>query len=323
MNHSGAIFIFTKDRPNVFSRTMGPLQSLPYTKYVIDDSFATENQKTVSKLCQSYSNCLYIGKAEFRQFTKRHHIGFPEFDFLLREIGSQEWNLGYARNFALLYSKSIGVEKVLFTDDDIEVQDPNLIEELFQEINEYKFVGANIGGLVDDSVLGHIATDIGISNERMLSGGFMAFNPNTIDHFFLNNYNEDWIWLFLQLKGKKYLQTGEVSQEWTDPLANYKSKVMFQEFGETALDGILDLHQCGNYDSLVLLPFWERIVKEREEYLDLLLGRTLIQDKKSDREIIEWVKCNSKNFNASSFRNLFSKYFRDKKRFDSLYQSLS
>lgn len=318
MNNTSAIFIFTRDRPETLYKTLKSIKDVPYAKYIIDDSVATENQQCVLALSNSYSKCNYLGKVEFNQFTNHHQIYFPKFDFLLREVGFKEWNLGYARNFALLFSKSLRIEKVLFTDDDIEVPNLKLIEKLFQSINNYQFVGANILGLVDDSVLGHIATDIGIMNERMLSGGFLAFNPNTIDHYFLNNYNEDWIWLFLQLKEKIYLQTGEVFQEFTDSLTNYKGKVMFQEFGEIALDGILNLYSEGSYDSLMQLQFWDRIINERKEYLDILITKSREENNKKYVEAIEWVKSNSKEFTADVFMGLFQQYFNNLTLFRSL-----
>jgi hypothetical protein len=189
-------------------------------------------------------------------------------------------------------------------------------------LNEFKFAGANIKGLVDDSALGHIATDVEIINERMLSGGFMAFTPKKIDHFFLNNYNEDWIWLFLQLKNDKHLQTGEVFQELSDPLSNYKDKIIFQEFGEIALDGILDLYKEGSYDSLVQLSFWERMIQERKDYLELLASKADTTRNTKSLEIVNWVKNNSENFNAELFQNLFEHYFTHGKKFLKLYSSL-
>jgi hypothetical protein len=317
------IFIFTRNRLETLNRALNSIQNVPYSKYIIDDSTTTENQTSVLELCSSFPDCVYLGKQEFDQFIVQHNIEFPKFDFLLRKVGNSEWNLGYARNFALLYAKSIALEKVLFTDDDIQVPKLELIEELFQAIESYQFVGANILGLVDDSVLGHIATDLGIINERMLSGGFMVFNPNKIDHFFLNNYNEDWIWLFLQLKEIQYLQTGEVFQELTDPLDNYTVKVMFQEFGEIALDGILYLYEKDSYDMLTQTMFWERMIRERREYLDLLLDESVKKGNKQYREIIEHIKSNSQNLHPVVFQNLFEKYFRDKILFQSIFNSLS
>ncbi len=318
-----AIFIFTRDRPQILNRTLISIENTPHTKYIIDDSVIKSNQRLVLNVCHDYSNCVYLGKSEFNKFTAHKSIDSPKFSFLLRSVGSPEWNLGYARNFALLYSKSIGLEKVLFTDDDIQVSDKNLIEELFQLIGPYPFVGANILGLVDDSVLGYIATEKGIMNERMLSGGFMIFNPNKIDHFFLNNYNEDWIWLFLQLKNKEYLQTGEVFQEIVDPYLNYKHKVIFQEFGEIALDGILDLYNQGSYNELVQLAFWERMIEERKEYLDLLLSRSIRDGNKKHIKIIRYLNANSQYLNPIIFKTLFEKYFNNRNLFQCLFDSLS
>lgn len=317
-----AIFIFTKDRPSTLNKTLELIQFTAYKKYIIDDSAKIEYRLKTLKVCCRYPNCIYLGKTELNKFILEHEISFPKFNFLLKEIGSDEWNLGYARNFGLLYSKYLGLEKVLFMDDDIEVLNQHLIQKLFNALNHYKFTGANILGLVDDSILGHIATELGIFNERMLSGGFMIFNPRIIDHFFLNNYNEDWIWLFLQLKGEKYLQIGEVFQKFTDPFTNYKSKVMFQEFGEIALDGILDLYKEGSYDSLIQLSFWKRMIQERKEYLDLLASKTNDLGNKKSLDIVTLVKNNSENFDAELFQKLFEVYFSNRIKFLKLYSSL-
>lgn len=323
MTNKASIFIFTKDRPTTLNKTLASIQTVSYLKYIIDDSISTENQEAVSKLCREHSNCSYLGKEQFKKFVFENKLESPKFNFLLREVGSTEWNLGYARNFALLYSKSIHANKVLFMDDDIQVPNLKLIDDLFQSIKDFQFVGANITGLVDDSALGHIATDLGIFNERMLSGGFMVFNPNIIDQYFLNNYNEDWIWLFLQLQGKKYLQTGDVFQELSNPLANFQTKIIFQEHGEIALDGVLNLFKEGSYESLVELSFWKRMLDEREGYLNLLNKKAREKNKTEYIEIIDWIKKHSENFKAEAFASLFEKYFTDRIFFTSIFKLFS
>ncbi len=317
-----SIFIFTKDRPVTLSKTLASIKSVSYSKFVIDDSICFKNQVSVSKLCKEYTNCNYLGKEQFKYFVSENEIEFPKFNFLLREVGNTEWNLGYARNFALLYSKSIHADKVLFIDDDIRVPTPKLISHLFQSTKHFQFAGANITGLTDDSVLGHIANDLGVFNERMLSGGFMAFNPNTIEQYFLNNYNEDWIWLYLQLRGKDYLQTGEVFQEYSNPLANYQTKIIFQEYGEIALDGILDLFKVGSYDSLIELSFWQRMLEEREEYLNILSENAKERNKSEYIKIIDWIKTHSRDLKAETFASLFEKYFSNKIIFENVFKFL-
>ncbi|RYE56063.1 MAG: hypothetical protein EOP48_08820, partial [Sphingobacteriales bacterium] len=292
MNNRLAIFIFTKDRPGTLKRTLASIESVPYSKFIIDDSTNCDNQRSVFKLCEQYTKCHYLGREQFRIFVFQNKIQFPKFNFLLRELGSTEWNLGYARNFALLYSKSIHSDKVLFMDDDIQVLDLKVIEDLLHRINQFQFVGANITGLVDDSILGHIATDLGIFNETMLSGGFMIFDPRTIDQYFLNNYNEDWIWLFLQLRGREYLHIGEVFQELSNQ-HDSEEKILFQEYGEIALDGILDLFKEKSYDSLIEVSFWLRILSERKEYLNLLSEKAKEKNGATNLQIAELVERHS------------------------------
>ena len=111
MLNSKDIFVFTKDRPESLKTTLDSIQQAPYAKYVVDDSVIQANQQHIYELCNSYNNCKYLGRVEFNQFTAQHHIDFPRFDFLLRAVGNADWNLGYSRNFALLYSKSLGSER--------------------------------------------------------------------------------------------------------------------------------------------------------------------------------------------------------------------
>lgn len=208
-------------------------------------------------------------------------------------------------------------------DDDIVVPSLDILYGLFESLKRYHCVGAHISGLVDDSILGHIATDVGIFNERMLSGGFMMFNPFHAEHYFLNNYNEDWIWLFLQLNGKEYLQTGEVFQTKSDPLDNYEGKILFQEFGEILLDGILDLYAGGLFDNLVVPEFWKRMLNERKEYLDTLLRLSQQNGKDKYIEVINSLKASSDIYEAVVFQNLFEKYFHNRDLFKYLFNSLS
>lgn len=320
MKKSG-IFIFTRDRPQTLKVTLNSISGTEYQIYVIDDSTNEENQ-IETQLLLSGENQHYLGKQAFNEFIHSTKVNTPQFSFLLRLLGNKEWNLGFARNFALLYSKSLSFENVLFMDDDIKVSSLDIVDVLFQGLRTYKFTGAHISGLVDDSVLGHIATGLDIHNERMLSGGFMAFNPNRISDYFLNIYNEDWIWLFMQLKGENYLQTGEVLQELKNPLAEFEHKIIFQEFGEIVLDGILDLYDGAPYDTLKDATFWDRILNEREEYLNKLIGASTKGGFKDYSEIIKYAQMISRHFTRFDFKTLFEKYFNNRNAFQKLFNSL-
>lgn len=238
----------------------------------------------------------------------------------MRELGSEEWNLGYARNFALLYSKSINADAVLFMDDDIEIKNLKLLDDLFNSLNKYKICGANISGLIDDSILGHIATDLKIYNPRMLSGGCMAFKPKGIENYFLNNYNEDWIWLCLESENQEYKQTGDVFQNKADPFTNFQKRVLFQEFGEIIIDGIFDILKTHDFEILSKKSFWQKILVEREEYLNLLIINAQNQDKPRYYEIVNYVRQSLGIFNSTSFASLFKKYFYNRNLFHKLFK---
>jgi hypothetical protein len=298
------IFIFTRDRPDRLSSGLDFLQNVDHRIIIIDDSVEARSRAKNREIVESFGQW-YIGQIEFIEFIRWHQIDLRIYSFLLRQLGNKSWNLGYARNFALIIGKANDFDGILFMDDDIEVPDLLLIDELFSLLKKHLFTGAHISGLVDDSVLGHVATDLDVFNERMLSGGFMAFNPNTITHYFLNTYNEDWIWLFLQNKVKNYFQTGEVEQVLSDPLDNYVGKIMFQEFGEIMLDGILACYKDNPEESLCSILFWERMLKERKEYLERLYQLAKLKEANKHIEILEYVTKKLNNFNAIMFDDLF------------------
>jgi hypothetical protein len=125
------------------------------------------------------------------------------------------------------------------------------------------------------------------------------------------------------LKGKLYCQEGEVFQELTDPLENYKDKIIFQEFGEIVLDGILDLFQTAPWENMRSVDFWKRIIKERREYTSGLYEKAKGVENGLYREIVHHVRAGSTPYTPDQFSSLFEKYFSDKTSFESLFQSLS
>lgn len=244
----------------------------------MDDSALPENRRAVAELCQ-LQGYQYLGRKEYAQFLVEEHIAESDFSFLLREPGYPDWNLSYVRNFALLLARSMGLERVLYMDEDIRVPDIGLIDELFSLLTDVSFAGAHVDGMPDQSILGHIAADVGVNNPEMLSGGFLAFNPSSVTEYFVNIYNEDWIWLFLQILTQRHAKHGSVLQETADRFDRYQSKVLFQEHGELIVDGLVDGHANGSYAELESFDFWARMLLERDEYLQDLYSRSVAQDR--------------------------------------------
>lgn len=315
-----AIFIFTKDRPDLLSNTLKTLENIQMPVYLIDDSNDTEYCETNKRLLSE--NQFYLGQNEFNQFLIANMINADKYSFVLRTPGTKSWNLGFMRNFGLIYSKYQKFDRVLFMDDDINVPNLDIIHSTLQNLDRYKLCGVEITGLVDDSIAGHIATGLDVHNIRTLSGGFMAFRPNESDNYFLNCYNEDWIWIFMESQQHEEYMEGAVLQELSDPMRNWENKIQFQEFGEIALDGLIEIRE--NHDkeeTLQDIHFWEKILAERQMYILELYRLTHARSNNcSHSEILQYL-INNQVFNAESFKNLFADYYSSKKILQELQKS--
>ena len=105
MNNQYAIFVFTKDRSLLLEKTLKSINRIPIKKYVFDDSYYSDSQLKNQKIISKTPDTLYIGNQEFEDFLNYHCIDKKKHDSFLRNVGCKDWNLGYVRNFALLYAK--------------------------------------------------------------------------------------------------------------------------------------------------------------------------------------------------------------------------
>lgn len=317
-----AIFIFTKDRPASLKQTISSLKDENNNIYVIDDSYFKKNQLENYEITRPLINTNYFGKCEFNNHVKCNNLALSKSGFIYEELGNKDWNLGNARNTALLLAKSFGIENALFMDDDIIVNNPNLISNSFKLLESNLFVGAKISGMPDDSIIGHISRELNEEEniERMLSGGFLAFNARKVDMHFPNIYNEDWIWMYLQINGNSFKELGEVFQAKFNPFANYKGKVIFQEFGEIVVDGFIKAE--GNFTLFNNNAFWELIINERKKYLETLVNVSQQQNKKSLTEIVNWLKSHLMEFNGFLFSKYFEEYFIQSEGFKQITKKL-
>lgn len=257
--HDKIIFIFSKDRPDRLKITLPKVANLSYRVVLIDDSSKQENQMIVRKLCNSFG-IIYHGLHEQLNFINKN--GFADQKFTAR-LGSSEWALGGNRNYVLLLGCGFGSENIIMMDDDVVVDDIFLIENIFGRLNKERFVGSNINNMPDDSVVGHIYRSGGIVQTRYVSGTFLGINLREVGHFFVNIYNEDWIWLFLENNGKKVKIEGNVDQLLFDPFDNGIQKSMFQEFGEICWEGVLHSDVDSRKTCLTSKSHWNGIIEKR------------------------------------------------------------
>ena len=166
MENNSAIFVFTKDRPYSLSKTIDSISTLEIQIYLIDDSYHLKNRFANQRLIQDITNVSYFGNNEYESFIKSNNINKSDNPFRIKSLGKKHWNLGNVRNYALIYAILSGLERALFIDDDIIVPDPESIFEVFEYLDNYLFVGAKITGMQDDSIVGHISSELGLERSE-------------------------------------------------------------------------------------------------------------------------------------------------------------
>jgi len=261
-----AIYIFTCNNPTKLRNVVTELQLLNdvYSINIIDDSNDTKIIQENTAISQMFDSKTYLGRAEFLEFYNLKGNPYSSKQYL----GDETWNLGIARNFALDYSIHNQYNKVLFIDDDISDIEQEFINEGFAMLAEDNFVSCNIGGVEDNSIIGHISKQLKIieDNPKMLSGGFLFLTPSSIKHRFYNVYNEDWIMQFLEQDKERKCLTFSVKHN-VDKDKNWGiSQVFFQEIGEIIVDGLIISKDALLMDS----TFWDIIIKDRVGYIELL-----------------------------------------------------
>jgi hypothetical protein len=110
------IIVFSKDRPDRLAKTLHPLASTSHHILLLDDSCFEANRVAIKQIC-SELGVEYHGAAEQAQVLS----GLPTHAArtFLHGLGSGSWNLGYNRNYAVVYSLLRKANKIILLDDDI------------------------------------------------------------------------------------------------------------------------------------------------------------------------------------------------------------
>ncbi len=314
------VFIFSKDRPDRLNTTLPKVQSTIYPVILLDDSCVTANKIQIREACNKF-NIHYHGVAEQKQLIEK--INIPYVDCFISQLGKSGWSLGYNRNYALIYGSLLGAEKILFMDDDIVVENPKQIEDVFKNLNEYQFIGTKISLMPDDSILGHIYSTGGESLPRYTSGGFLGINTKNIRHYFLNTYNEDCIWLFLENHGAYIKTIGSVTQLVFDPFLDWRAKLIFQEFGEVLWTGILHSLPTLHKQALLDSNFWEQVFEIRVNEIKHISKLSLNNSFKGMAfQIRDMLLAYHQILSSNEFTEQFKNYFEHLDRWRSILHLL-
>jgi len=299
-----AIYIFTCNNSTKLKSVVTELSvfNKAYSINIIDDSSESNIIQENKNISQIFDSTTYLGREMFIEFYNLKESKSNSEQYL----GDETWNLGIARSFALDYSTHNQFEKVLFVDDDISEIEQKIVLEGFSILNKGNFVSCNIGGVEDDSIVGHISKRLNIidKNSRMLSGGFLFLTPSSINHHFYNIYNEDWIMQFLEQDKKRILMPFFVKHNADKNVKWNMNQVFFQEVGEIVVDGLFSSKDAFLMDSI----FWDNIIENRnndieylkqcasqaniKEYYDICSGLCVWLNQINGQLILETIKNN-------------------------------
>jgi hypothetical protein len=316
------IIIFTKDRPSILANT---INHIPKTQNIIvlDDSWLKANRNKNRKSLSRWGNVEYHGRQEQRETIRNWPVKPTKIQHFVRNLGVKGWNLGYARNYAILLAKFRGGTKLILLDDDISIADRRWFSATFRKLGNYRFVGSKVIAMPDDSVIGHIARKLNFELEEFFSGGCMAFRLNKIDHFFLNEYNEDWIWIYLQFQIPDTFEFGKAIQQPFDPFLNGLKKAKKQEWGELLVDGIREASIKRRWKRLLSESFWKRIIQEKLVYYGELTDLAI---QKKEMQMLPMIRAASKKCKGAKPKDLkatFARYFKDKKTWKQIINQLN
>lgn len=268
------ILVFSKDRPDRLQRTLPNLGATPYNVCLIDDSASSENQVTIRRLCNQY-HIIYHGIIEQEKMIEQLNPDLRK--KFVCNLGQKGWSLGYNRNYALLYGLFSGARKIILMDDDVLIEPP-LLEKIFRALSSIPFVGVEIRLMPDDSIVGHIYRAGGDILPQYVSGTFLGIDLEKVRHYFLNVYNEDWIWLFLENNGGEVTKIGSVKQLKYDPFRDWESRIYFQEIGEILWNGLCYHPPPIKISNLIRPDYWNSILRIRMQELNSTVNLELPDD---------------------------------------------
>ena len=310
MNKEECIIMFTKNRSEILSKTIPQLTNADLSVIVLDDSTNAKTKRIVNDVAKNGNNIYYQGRNEQKELLQKFTKLGSDLDYFIKPLGSNGWTLGYARNYAIILAKTLGFDRVLFMDDDIVIKDVNIIKGMMKLLDNADFVGAKISGMPDDSVVGHIMRELGMKPYEFLSGGFLTFNLDSVSEYFLNYYNEDWIWLFLHKPKVKLTKYGEVHQLSFNPFENAVERGLQQEFGEILVEGVKEAVESRNSEVLIDKHFWNRIIEKRT---NIIKDLTNLSKNSCDTAVGRFLLSYLSKIDVKKFVNIFITYFIRKK----------
>ncbi|HEX4222057.1 MAG TPA: hypothetical protein VHZ97_06835 [Pseudonocardiaceae bacterium] len=177
------------------------------------------------------------------------------------------------RNVALLFAQLAGWQRIVFLDDDISVEDPQLLSRAAAALDSHEAIGLQVVDFPDNSVVCHAGRRLGWPQQTFIGAGALAVHvPSSTRSFFPQVYNEDWFFLLGDNGLRRAAILGEAKQTKYDPFADPR-RAGFEEFGDALAEGIFWALDNGGDIADASVEHWRMFLASRREFIDGLLAR--------------------------------------------------
>jgi hypothetical protein len=195
-------------------------------------------------------------------------------------VFARRTDLSTKRNLALMLSRLMGWDRILFLDDDITQLNPDDMFRASGLLSEKNAVGLHVTGFPDHSVVCHAYRLAGGEQEPFIGGGAMAVAAGRSNAFFPDIYNDDWFFLLDEDGGLQPVTVaGKVRQFPYDPFRN-EDRARAEELGDVLAEGIFWLLDQGRTLAGADEDYWASYIAKRRQFI----GRVLEMVKK-DRDL--------------------------------------
>jgi hypothetical protein len=182
-------------------------------------------------------------------------------------------DLSLKRNLGLLLAQLVGWRGVLFLDDDIRDLSPRTVLRAAGALRPGWATGMIAEDFPDNSVVCHALRLSGQPQEVFVSGSALAVDTTTVDSFFPEIYNEDWLFAFDRVRGGRVSPSGVVRQAPYRPFAN-PGRAAREEFGDLLAEGLMSLlHARTTMKRALNEGYWEQAIAARHGLLDGITRR--------------------------------------------------
>ncbi|MFI5955678.1 hypothetical protein [Cryptosporangium sp. NPDC051539] len=195
-------------------------------------------------------------------------------------------DISVKRNVGLIVARALGVRRLFFVDDDIVVPDWVDVFRAASALGKHRWAaGMNILGYPDNSVVCHINRETGGHQETFVGAGALMVNPQRVNGFFPNVYNEDWFFLLDCAAERAVVTTGTAFQRPYDPLST-PSRARREEFGDVLAESLFWQLDQGSPLEHLTEKFWAKAIERRRFFVDDVRARTERLDPETARRMI-------------------------------------